>query len=91
MSTTSREMPELELALLRRGVEEIAAVCDRCERCRRTALIGEQVHEYASGIVLCELCRALERSQPVASRTVHGPEFGHTLRILDRRGARAGP
>jgi len=85
MSTASREMPELELALLRRGVEEISAGCERCERCRRTVLIGEHVYEYASGALLCELCRTLERSDPVASRLVHGPEFGHTLRIVDNR------
>jgi hypothetical protein len=37
--------------------------------------------------VLCELCRAVAPRTPVGSRLVHGPEFGHTLRITDRRTA----
>jgi hypothetical protein len=39
--------------------------------------------------VRCELCRALHRERPLASRIVHGPEFGHTLRVIDQRAAAA--
>jgi hypothetical protein len=85
MSTIVREMPELELALLRRGLDGLAAACERCGRCRRSLLIGERVFEYASGAALCELCANRERTAPAASHIVHGPEFGHTLRIIDRR------
>jgi hypothetical protein len=86
MSTVAREMPELELALLRRGLDGIAAECERCSRCRRSPLVGERVYEYDSGAALCELCSIEERSAPAQSHTVHGPEFGHTMRIVDRRG-----
>ena len=80
-------MADLELALMRRGVHELAAVQERCHRCERTPLVGERVYAYESGALLCELCRALERRPPVESRLVHGPEFGHTLRITDQRAA----
>jgi hypothetical protein len=80
-------MPDLELALLRRSVDEMAAGCERCGRCHRTPLIGEKVYTYESGAVLCELCRALAREAPLESRLVHGPEFGHTMRITDHRTA----
>ncbi|MGI8629536.1 MAG: hypothetical protein ACR2LV_05165 [Solirubrobacteraceae bacterium] len=80
-------MPELELALLRRGVDQLAAGCERCGHCHRAPLIGERVYVYEKGPMLCELCRALGGSQPLASRIVHGPEFGHTMRITDQRTA----
>ena len=87
MNPSVRDMPELELALLRRGVDELAAATDRCAKCRRTPLIGERMYSYAGGRTLCELCRALQREAPVGSTLVHGPEFGHTMRITDRRAA----
>jgi hypothetical protein len=79
---------ELELALLRRGVDALTAGAERCQHCGRTPLIGERVYVYASDTVRCELCRALNRERPLASRIVHGPEYGHTMRIVDRRGER---
>jgi hypothetical protein len=80
-------MEELELALLRRSVDELSAGRERCGRCRRTPLIGERVYSYSSGAILCELCRALQREAPLDSRLVHGPEFGHTMRLSDNRAA----
>jgi hypothetical protein len=87
MDSSLREMPDLELALLRRGVDEMAAGTERCRHCHRTPLIGERVYMYDQGAMLCELCRALERKPPTSSRVVHGPEFGHTMRIRDQRAA----
>jgi hypothetical protein len=87
MDAAVRDMPDLELALLKRGVDDLRAECERCARCRRTPLIGERVYAYDSGATLCELCRPLESDEPIASRLVHGPEFGHTMRITDRRAA----
>jgi hypothetical protein len=87
MESPARDMPALELALLRRGVDDLAAACERCARCRRTPLIGERVYIYEAGSLLCELCRALETETPLHSRIVHGPEFGHTMRITDHRAA----
>ena len=80
-------MPALELELMRRGVDDLAAGCERCKHCRRTPLIGERVYVYDGGAILCELCRAVESREPLESRIVHGPEFGHTMRITDQRAA----
>jgi hypothetical protein len=81
MATQVREMPELELAMLRRSVDEIAAGCERCGHCHRTPLVGERVYLYARAAMLCELCRALRSERPLESRLIHGPEFGHAVRI----------
>jgi hypothetical protein len=85
MNPTVRDMPALELALLRRGVDELAAANQRCGRCHRTPLIGERTYSYAGGVTLCELCRVLQPERPLGSALVHGPEFGHTMRITDQR------
>jgi hypothetical protein len=87
MAGTVREMPELELALLRRGVDDLVAGRDRCAHCQRTPLIGERMYSYSSGAELCELCRIGHRDVPEASHVVHGPEFGHTMRLTDHRAA----
>ena len=81
------EIPELELAILRRGVHDLSVGCERCARCHRTPLIGERVYVYDSEKIVCELCRPVQRGDPSASRIVHGPEFGHTLRVSDHRAA----
>jgi hypothetical protein len=78
---------DLELALLRRGVVARAGTIERCGRCQRTPLIGERVYVYERGVVRCELCRAVEHQPPEASRVMHGPAFGHTIRVTDRRAA----
>ncbi|HEY8762945.1 MAG TPA: hypothetical protein VIM18_02020 [Solirubrobacteraceae bacterium] len=87
MHSPLRDMPDLELALLRRGLDDMAAGSERCRHCHRTPLIGERVYIYEPGGMLCELCREAERDAPAASRIVHGPEFGHTMRITDQRTA----
>lgn len=90
MATPAQDMLELELALLRRGLDErLAGGAERCTKCHRTPLIGERIYEYDSGAVACELCRRRERAVPHASHVVHGPEFGHTMRITDQRAAAA--
>ena len=87
MSATLRDMLDLELALLRRGLDERLAGSERCSCCNRTPLVGERVYVYASGTIACELCRERQHENPVRTRTVHGPEFGHTMRIIDQRAA----
>jgi hypothetical protein len=82
-----REMQDLELALLRGGINERAADRQRCARCDRTPLIGEHVYRYGRGEVVCELCRTGELGPHVAIELVHGPAFGHTIRIIDQRAA----
>jgi hypothetical protein len=77
-----RDIEELELVLLRRGVGALEADRDNCADCGRTPLVGEHVHLYgrAQGIV-CELCSLLRREHPVASELVRHFEHGHTVRL----------
>jgi hypothetical protein len=84
----AREMAELELALLRRGVDQRAAGRECCSRCGRTPLVGERVYTVDEGGALaCELCRAVDGGAALGSRLVHGPAFGHSIRIIDQRAA----
>ncbi len=85
MHLNEREMPELELWLMRRSLAGLADTIERCGRCRRTLLIGERVYEYASGRLLCGLCTDREHGDPADSHLVHGHEFGHTIKVLDHR------
>lgn len=83
-----RDMGELELALLRRGVDQRAAGRKCCSQCGRTPLVGERVYTVDEhGSVLCELCRSLDGRRPLGSQLVHGPAFGHSIRIIDQRAA----
>jgi hypothetical protein len=79
--------PELQVALMRRAVDHRDAVRERCHGCSRTPLVGERVYLDERGTLYCELCRALEPEPILESRVVHGPEFGHTLRLADHRAA----
>jgi hypothetical protein len=87
MAQTLRDMLDLELALLRRGLDERLAGSERCTCCHRTPLVGEKVYVYESGTIACELCRPAQKQHPLRARIVHGPEFGHTMRIIDQRAA----
>ena len=87
MHATTSDMIDLELALLKRGLDGLSASCQRCDRCHRAPLVGERIYLYDSGSARCELCRVRERTAPSGSRTVHGPEFGHSLRMIDQRAA----
>jgi hypothetical protein len=81
-----RRMPLLQLALLRRSMHAHAEDSERCAHCRRTVLSGERVFLGGPGRIVCELCVGFEPEPPGESRLVHGPELGHTIRIIDRRG-----
>lgn len=86
-ATSERDMRELERALLRRGMTERTAKRQACGRCCRTPLVGERVYVASSGVMLCALCQSREADPPPSSTLVHGPEFGHTLRLLDQHAA----
>lgn len=80
-------MSALERALLRRGMSERTARREVCAVCRRAPLVGERVYRADSGVILCELCRPRELELPMRCSIIHGPEFGHTLRVSDKRAA----
>jgi hypothetical protein len=87
---TVGDTPDLELALLRRSLPRMAQEVERCDGCHRGLLIGERVYRYASGELRCELCRSRQRAEAESTHRVHGPAFGHSIRVVDRRvGGRA--
>jgi hypothetical protein len=72
--------PDLERELLRKGVGARYAGRSSCEDCGRTPLVGERVHRFADGAVVCELCRPRRRVEPEHSEVVHHSERGQTVR-----------
>ena len=86
MQSPIGESLQLELALLRRSLGDIAGKVEHCDDCHRALLIGERVYEYDNGeLQLPALCRDGERDTPAHTRTVHTAAHGHSIRILDRR------
>ena len=75
---------DLERLLLRRGVGELEAGRCRCADCGRTPLVGEDVHRYGRGVVVCELCRALRSEPPQKTERLRGAEGGQTVRVKAR-------
>jgi len=73
--------PDFERLLLRAGVGILAADRARCCDCGRTPLIGEEVHLYERGTVVCELCRPLRADAPVSTERVRHSEHGQTVRL----------
>ncbi len=76
-----RVAPDLERRLLALAIEELAAERARCADCGRTPLVGEDVHLYEGGRVVCELCRQLRAEVPVSTERVHHAEHGLTVRL----------
>jgi hypothetical protein len=74
--------PDLERELLRKSVSLMDAGRHRCRDCGRTPLVGEHVHVYGRGIVVCELCRVLRPEAPQRSEPVRGEGRGATVRVL---------
>jgi hypothetical protein len=75
--------PDLERELLRKGVGAREAGRRPCSDCGRTPLVGERVHIYARGAVVCELCRPHRRKAPERSQVVPHTERGHTVRLRE--------
>jgi hypothetical protein len=70
-------MVDLPSLLLRKGLCSFATECRRCDRCRRTPLPGERMHEMERGSELCDLCLCElpeEHRRPVRSERVHASE-----------------
>jgi hypothetical protein len=78
---------DLERELLRKSVGALEAGRATCEDCGRTPLVGERVHVYARGAVVCELCRPRRRTTPERSHVVRHTEHGQTVRLRVRAAA----
>jgi hypothetical protein len=74
--------PDLERELLRKSVSLMDAGRHRCNDCGRTPLMGERVHVYGRGVVVCELCRVLRADAPQRSEQVRSEDRGVTVRVL---------
>jgi hypothetical protein len=79
--------PDLERELLRKGVGAREAGRRHCSDCGRTPLVGERIHVYARGAVVCELCRPARRKPPEGTHVVPHTERGHTVRLRVRAAA----
>jgi hypothetical protein len=74
--------PDLERELLRKSVSLMDAGRHRCNDCGRTPLVGEHVHVYGRGVVVCELCRVLRSEPPQRTEQVRAEGRGATVRVL---------
>jgi len=73
---------DLERELLRKSVGALAAGRASCDDCGRTPLVGERVHLFGDGALMCDLCRPRRDDLPERSEVVHHSERGHTVRRL---------
>ena len=84
MSVLARPAPPLlDVLLLRRSVGALAARRHSCVQCRRTPLVGEEVHVYGDRLV-CELCRHLRREAPGRTEIMHSPEHERAVKRQPR-------
>ena len=85
--TAATAVPQLEKALLRRGMGDRETRLHRCLHCRRTPLTGEVVHIYATASgerLVCDLCRPLRREAPARSQLMHAPDHERSVRLTSR-------
>ena len=73
--------PVLERHMVRLSVADLTEERARCSDCGRTPLIGENVHIYERGRIVCELCRQLRRAVPISTERVRHAEAGQTVRL----------
>jgi len=71
---------DLERELLRKSVGALEADRASCHDCGRTPLVGERVHRFGGGALVCELCRPQRSEYPERSDVVHHSERGQTVR-----------
>jgi hypothetical protein len=81
---TPGSIADLERALLRSSVVRLEAGRDRCRDCHRSPLIGERMYVYASGRVVCQLCRTRRPEEPIEVHLVKGTQSGHTVLRVTR-------
>lgn len=83
----ARPVVPMEDRILLRSVGELAAERRCCADCGRTPLVGEVVHRYPAGALVCALCRAGRGEDPLRSEAVATSERGHACRPAPRRAA----
>ncbi len=71
---------DLERELLRKSVGALEADRTSCDDCGRTPLVGERVHRFGDGALVCELCRPGHSGQPERSEMVAHSERGQTVK-----------
>jgi hypothetical protein len=76
--------PDLERALLRKGVGALASGRDACADCGRTPLVGEWLFRFGVRDLVCALCRPLRRREPDTAELVRHAERGATVRRVTR-------
>jgi hypothetical protein len=79
-----RSRTELDEHYIRKSVGALSDDREPCRHCGRTPLVGERVHRFTDGRLVCELCRPLRRERPVREETVRHSEHGHAVRIAVR-------
>jgi hypothetical protein len=72
---------DFERVFFRAAVDDLSADRAHCSDCGRTPLVGEEVHRYGRGAVVCELCRMLRRDAPESTERVRHSEFGQAVRL----------
>ena len=72
---------DFERLLFRAAVDDLSLDRARCRDCGRTPLVGEDVHRYERGVVVCELCRMLRSDAPESTERVRHSEFGQAVRL----------
>jgi hypothetical protein len=71
---------DLERELLRKSVGALEADRASCGDCGRTPLVGERIHRFDDGALVCELCRPRHSGHPERSEVVHHSERGQTVK-----------
>lgn len=75
---------DLERQLLRQSVDLLSSGRHACTDCGRTPLIGERVHRFSRGEVVCELCRPAHPGEPQSTDLVRHFERGHAVKLRPR-------
>ena len=87
-----RDIRELELALLREGVGRRDAGSRALPRLPPNAAgRGTRVRLQTRRGRSASCAARSSRTRPMQARLVHGPEFGHTMRLTDHRAALGPP
>ena len=73
--------PEIERRLVELSIDELTAERARCSDCGRTPLIGEDLHLYDAGEIVCELCRQLRHEPPAQTARVRHSEFAPAVHV----------